>query len=245
MNIDEEVIKAIAQHAAAEYMVVDAKGAHRECCGLVVVRKGRQRYVPCRNVADKNEHFVLHPEDYAAAEDMGEIVLVVHSHPNESPEPSQADKVSCEAFGLPWLIMNWPTGRWVQFAPNGYKAPLVGRVFAHGILDCYSLVRDYYRERCAIELPEYERPDEWWLKGHDLYRQHFEEAGFVVLREQPLKPHDAFLMQVGAAIPNHAAVYVGENYILHHQMGRLSSKDVYGGWYQNITTHHLRHRSLV
>lgn len=61
-----ETRKAIEAHALAEYP--------RECCGLVIVRKGRERYIPCRNMATTPaDHFVLDPRDYAAASDEGEI----------------------------------------------------------------------------------------------------------------------------------------------------------------------------
>lgn len=235
MSLPDSILAEIRAHAERDYP--------RESCGLVIVRRGKRRYVPCRNIADKNEHFVMHPEDCAGAEDLGAIAVVVHSHPNIAPRPSQADLVGCEKSGLPWLIVNWPTGAIHEFEPSGYKPPLVGRQFSHGVLDCYSLIQGYYEQELGIVLPDFARPDEWWLKGLNLYLEGFEKAGFVRV-DEPQK-HDGLLMQVASPKPNHAAIFLGDGCILHHQMGRLSSRDVYGGWYRKITTHVVRHRSLM
>ena len=80
----------------------------REACGLLVIHKGRETYVPCRNIGVGTDQFVIHPEDYVRADRLGEIVGVFHSHPNLPAEPSQADKVACEASGLPWFILSYP-----------------------------------------------------------------------------------------------------------------------------------------
>lgn len=232
----DEILAQIRAHAAAEFP--------RECCGLVVVRKGKARYWPCRNLATVSEQFHLHPEDYAAAEEEGDVLTIVHSHPNLSPQPSQADLVGCEASGLPWLIVNWPTGETYEWAPTGYVAPLVGRVFSHGVLDCYSLIRDYYARELQITLPDFARQDNWWKTGQDLYRDNFQAAGFVSIDASALRRHDVILMQLSANTTNHGAIYLGDGRILHHPMNRLSGRDAYGGYWQNITTLYLRHREV-
>jgi proteasome lid subunit RPN8/RPN11 len=240
--LDDSVVDAIRADAERAYP--------RECCGVVIVARGRQRYIPCINIASGNSHFAIKPEDYAAAEDIGEITHIVHSHPGMSPLPSEADLVGCERSGLPWVIVNWPTGAMHTFAPTGYLAPLVGRSFSHGILDCYSLVCDYYRRELSVDLPDFERDDEWWLKGRhakggNLYLDNFEQAGFIALTsDQPMQKHDALLMQIGSEVPNHAAVYVGDGFILQHCMNRLSSRDIYGGYWQRSTVKVVRHRSM-
>lgn len=236
MNLPDNILADIRAHAARDYP--------RESCGLVVIWKGRMRYVPVRNIAERNEHFVMHPQDQADAEDLGEVVLVVHSHPDLPPMPSQADLVECEKSGLPWLIVNWPTGAVHQFSPSGYVAPLYGRVFSHGVLDCYSFIQDYYRQELGIELPDFERQDEWWLKGQNLYLEGFTAAGFEKV-SGPMRAHDGLLMRVSAPVPNHGAVYLGDGRIGHHQMSRLSSRDIFGGWYEKVTVAVLRHRSLM
>jgi proteasome lid subunit RPN8/RPN11 len=229
--------KALAlEHARAEYP--------REACGLLVIRKGREVYARCRNIGVGTDQFVIHPEDYAAADMEGEIVGVVHSHPGTSPEPSQADQVACEASGLPWHIVGIPSEDWVRVEPTGFVAPLVGREWSHGVLDCYSLVRDWFRSERGVLLPNFARFDDWWKRGENLYLDNFSQVGFEAIGFADLRNlqlGDCFLMQVASPVPNHAAVYLGDGLILHHLQGRLSSRDVYGGYWQKVTTHVLRY----
>lgn len=233
------ILAAVRAHAA--------ECAPRECCGLAVVVRGKLRYWPCRNnYTGPDKVFVLNPEDYAAAEDAGAVVAVVHSHVFEPPAPSMADRVEIERSGLPWLIVNHPVGSWQVAEPSGYKAPLLGRPFAHGVLDCYSLVRDYYRETCGIMLPDIPREDHWWLKpGQNLYMDNFEAAGFFQIDERDMRQNDAILMRAASDRPNHAAVYIGDQKIIQHVMGRLSSRDIWGGWWKKNATHYLRHKDLA
>lgn len=240
MNL-ESLAPEVSAHAVSEQP--------RECCGLAVVFKGRLRYWPCKNISLNKTQFEIDPLDYAAAEDAGEVVGICHSHVFVSPEPSEADRVMCELNGLPWLIVNYPTGSFKQIEPSGYQAPLVGRSYSHGILDCYQIVADYYQRTLGIELRGgIERQDNWWLKGENLYVEGYEASGFVKVGgsdHADIRPHDVLLMQMASPVPNHAAIYLGDNMIMQHVAGRLSSRDVYGGYWRKSTTHVLRHRSQL
>jgi proteasome lid subunit RPN8/RPN11 len=235
------MIAAALEHARKE--------CPRESCGLIVVYRGKEVYKPCRNVAEStNGSFLIHFEDWARAEDFGEIVCIVHSHPNLPPEPSQADLVGCEESKLPWLIVNPRTGKHVRIEPKGYQAPLIGREFRWGTLDCFSLIRDYYLQELGIVIPNFNREQNFWKKGQDLYLKHCEEAGFRRIRIEDgwvnLQKHDVIVMCFGGGkIPNHGAVYLGDQRILHHCQGRLSSRDTWGGYWMHTAAYLLRHKT--
>ncbi|KAF1043067.1 MAG: hypothetical protein GAK35_02387 [Herbaspirillum frisingense] len=235
---------AIRAHAVAEYP--------HECCGLILVEGGQEVYVACRNAAPRRpdgrdrrgDHFVISKPDYFAALGRGEVVAIVHSHPDAPASPSQGDRVSCEESALTWHIVRVDgtegevvTREIETLAPSGYRAPLVGREFFHGVLDCYALIRDWYRQERGIELLDFERRDNWWAdgSGDDLYMTQFRQAGFEVVDIADLQVGDCFLMQVRAKVVNHAAVYIGNGQILHHLYGRPSGRDVYGGYWADVT----------
>jgi proteasome lid subunit RPN8/RPN11 len=243
--MQEQTVEAIRSHAQREYP--------RECCGLVVVVKGRERYVACANAAQGTDHFILPAAEYAAAEAMGEITAVIHSHPDVPATPSQADLVACEASGLPWHIVRVDmvdgaplAGELVSIEPTGYKAPLVGRQFSHGVLDCYQLIVDWYQAERGITLKQFQRADNWWNDGSsDLYTQGFPQAGFRKIGEsEQIEFGDVILMQISARnqVPNHASVYIGDGLMLHHLHGRLSSRDLYSGYFQEVTRAILRYQ---
>lgn len=226
----------IHAHALAEYP--------RECCGVIVVRKGRERYIPCRNVAETpSDHFRMSTQDVKLAEGEGEITAVVHSHPNVPARPSEADLVGCEHSELPWVIVSVMPGPVIAdtqvIQPSGYAAPLVGRSWAHGVLDCWALCRDWYVAERGVQLPDPERADNWWDDGvSDLYGDAaMESAGFTKINLSDIAEGDLILMQIRSKnlVPNHAAIYLGGGHILHHLYGRLSSRDVYGGYWQETT----------
>lgn len=215
-----------------------------EACGLVVVVRGKERYWPCRNLStDPRDHFLMDPVDYAAAEEAGEITAIVHSHVYLPPIPSEADKVACEATGLKWHIVSLPNETWGELEPCGYEAPLVGREHCWGTLDCWSIVRDWYKRERGIDLINLPRQRDFWKSGNDILGGNYVEAGFRLLTEEE-KPEvgDVFLMQTGdSTVPNHVALYLGDDLILHHAEGRLSSRDVYGGWYKKHTVKVVRY----
>ena len=234
----QKTIDAIMVHAAAEYP--------RECCGVVAQKSRVERYFPCRNQANEpTEHFVLSPEDYAAAEDWGTVIAIVHSHPDATTQPSELDKAQCDLMAIPWHIVSWPEGDLRIINPRG-ELPLLERPFVLGVYDCWGLVMSYYRQTYDIELPDYRVDYPWWEDQYpdNLYQDNWHKCGFRDVTDNP-QPGDVVIMQVQANKWNHAAILLEGNMILHHMYGMLSKRVPYGGYWQDRTVMLLRHINLL
>ena len=129
------------------------------------------------------------------------------------------------------------------------------------MLDCYSLVRDWYARERGIRLRDFAREDGWWEPGRagDLYMDHYAEAGFRPLAsDETLAPGDVVIMQVRSDRANHAGVFIGAeplaeapglfplpDAMLHHLYGRNSERVVYGGFWREATRIVLRHGGMA
>lgn len=236
--ITADTLTAAQAHARAEFP--------KESVGLVIRTAAGEEYRACRNVAeDPTRNLQLPGDDYAAAADDGEVICLVHSHPNGVARPSHLDLMQCEASDIPWLIITLGPeefGQTCEFAPSGWAPPLVGREFHYGVLDCFTLIRDWYQREWAITLPDFDHgPDGWWDKKHPNYRpgfspylDNFAAAGFDEIGG-PIQTGDIILMQVKADEVNHAAVYLGDGVMLHHLYNRLSDRTIYGGMWAEVT----------
>lgn len=191
----------------------------REACGLLVNIDGQQVYRRCRNTATTEDQFILHPEDWAEAEDLGTIEMVLHTHPMGPADPSMADRTGCEKSGIPWGIMD-RHGRFVVLNPEGFRPPLIGRPFVYGVLDCWSLVREYLLEKLSLDLPDQPRLGHWWKRGENRLEEYLLAHGFRPVGKP--ETHDLILFRVRSDVPNHVAVYVGDGRMLHHPADGLS-----------------------
>ena len=215
----------------------------KESVGVLIVIKGKEQYYPCNNLSTYSQQcFILDPEDYVKADALGEITAIVHSHPVTPPSPSQADKVSCEQSGLKWHIVNPKTETWGYCEPTGYKPPLIGRQWVWGVTDCWSLVRDYYKEQHNIQLLDYQRPTTPQdFLDNPLFEQYAERTGFRQLnKDEKLQKGDVLLMSILHPTLNHVAIFLGDE-ILHHLADRLSTREPYNEWLLKCTGKRYRY----
>lgn len=241
-----KIKKAINAHAKRDYP--------RESCGVIV----NKEYIPCKNIAADDAQFEIDVIDLVGASKEGKIKAYVHSHPDGTTAPSQPDRVQMNLHGLPWIITNG-----IEVAlhkPDGYQAPLLGREYYHGMLDCYTLVKDYYQRELGITLNDYERKDEWWESADSkpLYLDNFKAEGFIEVDN--IQKHDLILVRLGRTEHvNHALVFIGDGHlkseqtddvisdclVLHHPYNQMSLREMYSEQWQRRAAIVIRHKSLI
>lgn len=134
--------------------------APAESCGYVVRTAQGERYFPCENLsAEPTMYFRISPEDYLNARNRGDIVALVHSHPDGKPCLSSADRTLQIQSGLDWWLVCDNRIHKFRCVPH-----LTGRQFEHGVTDCYTLFRDAYH-LAGIDMPDFDREDDWWSQG--------------------------------------------------------------------------------
>jgi proteasome lid subunit RPN8/RPN11 len=237
LNLENNTIHAIKNDALEKYPL--------ESCGYV--KDGI--YFPEKNLAENPKEDFKMRDDLLLTEG---IQALIHSHPNGAlhkhhnfPYPSLEDMRAQMSCDIPFGIL-WTDGK---FASDlifwGDSLPikeLKRREFIHGVYDCYSLIRDYFRSTKSIILKDFPRSYEWWAKKdrEDLYTRNFELAGFERISFDQLKIGDVFLAQIHSKQVNHGGIYIGNNLILHHLDRKVSCTEPILRW-QKYITHYLRY----
>lgn len=261
-KLKKKTINAILAHAKTGYP--------EEICGVVVITPDNvEEYVKCVNIAnDKTKDFKMCPSSFMEADGKGEIVGIVHSHPDATARPSSHDIavmssnreieliVDPDSDPIPWHIVSWPEGDYAQYIPE-VRENILGRPFVHGVWDCWSACKDYYKTYHGITFPAFKRDDLWWedKESESLYEKFYAENGFHTV-DTP-QPGDMIVMQIGRSYhPNHAGIYLGHTdqfetrslyggpFMLHHMYGRNADIVVYGGQWSQRARLILRHEDI-
>lgn len=234
----KRLMNAIRKHVAAEYP--------KEACGVIIATGTGQQYIPCRNIASApTETFTLSPDDRRRAEALGEIIMVIHSHPDVTRlVPSEFDRIQCDWSGIEWGIMSWPDGDFCTISPREER-DYVGRQWLLGYADCWSLIREWYQREYGVSTGDYSVDYAWWEGGQEnRYDDNWGKEGFHEIAPEQIKPGDIIMMQIRAPVTNHAAVYLGDNQMLHHMFGQLSARVPYGKYYRDRTVRVVRHKDV-
>ncbi len=215
----------------------DAMEAHAlqafpgEAFGAVLGSRDRPVYRPVVEVADNSRAgFRVDEAALRRLEDAhGPLLAAVRTRSSTATRkedvdpllfiPSAAEMRAQAALAAPFGVVVCDRSRCIDrfwFGDQCPPSPLLGRPFRHGVTDCYSLIRDYYRQEKNVLLPDYPRDWNWWIQGLDLYSAGFEEAGFRVIDPADAADADAVMFRMRSKVPNHAAVLLDGGWMLHH-----------------------------
>ena len=251
VKLGKLIEKTIKRFAAEEYP--------NEACGVIAKMGKKLVAIKCTNVADDPvNRFVISSEEYRSHLDNENVYGIWHSHTDESPQPSPTDIVACNATAVDWFIIGVNKGDFdtLYYSDIVHLSPLEGcddyleRPYIYGVKDCFTLVRDYYKNEFGIAIDfrakGYPELTEWMFQGINMLVDSYRSAGFVEMVDAEPIIGDLFLIKMSPDITDHIAVYIGDDRIMHHCEGRLSTTDVYGGgFWQKHTTHTLRHSAFI
>ena len=230
--------------ALQEFILDCENNPNFETCGLLL---SNNTYYACKNIAlNQEKEFTIDPIDYVKASSIGKIVCVLHSHTIFPERPSEQDIISCNSGKIPWIIYSILTKKLFLLNPEIYSVPLISREYVYGVFDCWTLVKDTYKQELGIDLIYYIDPDfEWYKNGKNYFEELIEEANFIEVKDNSIKKYDVILMQAPRSpVINHTGVYYGNNIILHHVIDSLSCREPYSGFWQKITKKRLRYKGL-
>lgn len=208
----------------------------REGCGVLAVVKGNLEWFPCNNVAEDEDDFIIDSTQYIEVSQKGDIVAVVHSHPDASCEPSQSDIDYCNATGIKYYIFSYPEMELYTLYPETTKKELYGREYKFGVNDCFEAMRDYLKEQNIIIPPRATFEDDWWKKGLDYFTDEIIESYGYTRVYGNIKENDVIIFTIDAKVGNHCGVYLGEDIFYHHAENRLSCRENLYPFYKKYIT---------
>jgi len=162
----------------------------------------------------------------------------VHSHADDILRPSKDDLKKKISSGIPWLL-TVANGDHVWFGDQVPIPELLGRRFVYGVTDCFTLVRDWYRLNREHTIKFICTDYEWWYTDGNHYMDNFYNEGFRIVDDEYIEG-DVLLGAIRSKNPCHAAIYLGNNVIMHHPPNRITVQESLGYW-RNTLNIHLRY----
>lgn len=231
--MNKEVLKKIKEYCL--------KNSNIEMCGIVVLLNNELKVIGITNSHQNPvNNFKLNEIEYALAEDLSdEVICIFHSHINKKG-PSFFDKFNCNIHKIDYTIYDIFNDKFYFLKPKDID--YINKKFEIGMSDCYSLVRDYYREEFGIKLRNYYRDRSWFIGEKNLFDELFLECGFK--KVDSLKPNDCILFKIkNKKYSDHIGIYIDNNTFLHHPIkGNSEIKKLDD--YKDKINYFIRHESF-
>lgn len=91
-----------------------------ESCGMLIKQNNKVTFGACKNlVKDEPEYsFVIDPKDWAKYEDQGEVIGIVHNHPDGELKFSEGDIHSCNYLDVDFYLVDPDTKSIIKIEPQ-------------------------------------------------------------------------------------------------------------------------------
>lgn len=222
-QLPEDMVSQVKEHALKE--------APQECCGVILVKKGKRKYYSCANVSKEPDSFIIDPVQFTKFSLQGDIEFIVHSH-TSGTEPSEHDLQACNALKIPYLIYYLENETYSIHYHKDYNN-LIGREYIFGKQDCFEAARDWFLTHGVIMPPRKNWVDNWEEHGYNYISD--EVFDWPVEQVKDLIYGDILTLTINGKIPNHIAIYLDNDIIYHHAINRLSCREnMYPFWAENI-----------
>lgn len=187
-------------------------------------------FIPLKNIAkDKVNNFEFKLDNY----NFERIEAIVHNHIGDHPYLSSFDRIAQIETGLPWWIV--ANGKIHQYKCIDL---LRGRDFEYGKYDCGTLIEDAYAV-CGINLRHYKRKTMEADEANSVIIERLPKLGFS--KVSSAQPGDVIATSMGGN-PNHLALVLDDERILHHVAGQYSRVVAYGSVMKKRTHSIWRHK---
>ena len=212
-----------------------------EFCGLLVDKNNKTILYPCKNISHHPEKFcLLNPVDYIHAADIGKIVGYVHSHENQFT--SVIDNFNAFSHSLFSVVYSWKFDKFYIIDP-ALKSYL-NLEFKIGQSDCFTLVRNYYKDKLNIQINDYYRDENWYKKNPRIVLENYVEEGFTICTLNEVRENDIILFGINENVC-HMGIYLDAGYILHQQNGKRSIIEELSDKWKDRIVLIVRHKSLL
>jgi len=229
------MLSDIIKQKIKEYALKDKPN---ECCGLIVSKGNVKFLFPCKNIAsNKENYFEMCPHDYLKASRENKIIGMYHRQCNAGA--SLYDYIISYGHNIYSIVYSWKTDSFFEINSYLYKyIKYIGKEFEIGKQDCFSLIREFYKNEYNININNYNRKDGWEKDNPNIIQENYLKEGFT--ETDLLNIKEGNIIEFGNY---HFGIYINNNLLLHHRRNKLSNVEPLNDEYKRKITHCYKYKN--